>query len=84
MIFTNISDFRKGIKTYFDRVAKKFETLIMNRGKDSGIVVMSLDEYNSLMETNYELSNKTNENRLDSAIQKLKKVDSFSKNLIDE
>jgi len=84
MVVTNISDFRKDIKSYFDRVAKNFETLIINRGKDSGIVVMSLDEYNSLMATNYELSNKTNENRLDSAIEKLKKGDVFSKDLIEE
>ncbi|MFC6097782.1 type II toxin-antitoxin system Phd/YefM family antitoxin [Flavobacterium qiangtangense] len=84
MVVTNISDFRKDIKSYFDRVAKNFETLIINRGKDSGIVVMSLDEYNSLMATNYELSNKTNENRLDSAIEKLKKGDAFSKDLIGE
>jgi len=84
MVVTNISDFRKDIKSYFDRVSKNFETLIINRGKDSGIVVMSLEEYNSLMTTNYELSNKTNENRLDSAIEKLKKGNSFSKDLIEE
>jgi len=84
MVVTNISDFRKDIKSYFDRVSKNFETLIINRGKDSGIVVMSLEEYNSLMATNYELSNKTNENRLDSAIEKLKKGNSFSKDLIEE
>lgn len=84
MVVTNISDFRKDIKSYFDRVSKNFETLIINRGKDSGIVVMSLEEYNSLMATNYELSNKTNENRLDAAIEKLKKGNSFSKDLIEE
>ena len=84
MLTTTVSDFRKDIKSYFDKVAKNFETLIINRGKDSGIVVMSLDEYNSLMATNYELSNKTNENRLDSAIEKLKKGDVFSKDLIEE
>jgi hypothetical protein len=39
MIVTNISDFRKDIKPYFDRVTKNFETLIINRGKDSGIVI---------------------------------------------
>jgi antitoxin YefM len=35
---------------------------------------MSLDEYNSLAATNHELSSKANEARLDSAIEKLKKV----------
>jgi antitoxin YefM len=84
MVIANISDFRKDIKSYFDRVAKNFETLIINRGKDSGIVVMSLEEYNSLMATNYELSSGANEKRLDSAIEKMRKGKSFSKELIEE
>ena len=84
MVVTNISDFRKDIKSYFDRVAINFETLIINRGKDSGIVVISLEEYNSLIATNYELSNRTNERRLDSAIDKFKSGKSFSNDLIEE
>jgi antitoxin YefM len=84
MVVTNISDFRKDIKSYFDKVAKNFETLIINRGKDSGIVVMSLDEYNSLMATSYELSSRINEKRLDSAIEKLRSGKTFSKDLIEE
>ncbi len=84
MLVANISDFRKDIKSYFDKVAKNFETLIINRGKDSGIVIMSLEEYNSLMATSYELSSRINEKRLDSAIDKLKKGSSFTKDLIEE
>lgn len=84
MVITNISDFRKDIKSYFDAVAKNFETLIINRGKDSGIVVISLEEYNSLMATNYELSSRINEKRLDAAIEKLKNSKSFPKDLIEE
>lgn len=84
MVIANISDFRKDMKSYFDKVSKNFETLIINRGKDSGIVVMSLEEYNSLMATNYELSSLANEKRLDSAIEKLKKGNSFPKDLIEE
>ncbi|HRP53980.1 MAG TPA: type II toxin-antitoxin system prevent-host-death family antitoxin [Fluviicola sp.] len=84
MLIASVSDFRKDIKSYLDRVAKNFETLIINRGKDSGIVVMSLEEYNSLMATNHELSSRKNEMRLDSAIEKLKSGKSFSKGLIEE
>ncbi len=83
MQITTVSDFRKNIKTYLDRVAKNFETLIINRGKDSGIVVMSLQEYNSLMATNHELSSRKNELRLDSAIDKLKNGKTFSQDLIE-
>ena len=84
MIIASVSHFRKDIKTYLDKVAKNFETLIINRGKDSGIVVMSLEEYNSLMATNHELSSRKNEIRLDSAIEKLKNNNSFEKQLLEE
>ena len=84
MITTTLSDFRKDIKKYLDRVTKNFETLIINRGKDNGVVIISLDEYNSLTATQYELSSKINEARLDSAIEKHKSGSSFQKELIEE
>lgn len=83
MLITTVSEFRKDIKSYLDRVVKNFETLIINRGKDSGIVVMSLEEYNSLMATNHELSSRKNELRLDAAIEKLKNEKSFEKDLVE-
>ena len=83
MFTTTISDFRKDIKRYLDRVTENFETLIINRGKDSGVVIISLDEYNSLTATQPELSSKVNEQRLDSAIEKLSQGQSFQKELIE-
>lgn len=84
MLIASVSDFRKDIKSYLDRVSKNFETLIINRGKDSGIVVMSLDEYNALVATNHELSSRKNEARLDAAIEKLNNKNSFTKDLITD
>jgi antitoxin YefM len=84
MLTASISDFRKDIKRYLDRVTENFETLIINRGKDSGVVIIPLSEYNSLQATNHELTSKINQSRLDSAIEKLSKGDSFSKELIEE
>ena len=84
MLTTTLTDFRKDIKRYLDRVTENFETLIINRGKDKGIVVISLSEYNSLCATQHELSSKTNEKRLDSAIEKLKSGNSSDHNLLDE
>ncbi|MBL4561537.1 MAG: type II toxin-antitoxin system Phd/YefM family antitoxin [Labilibaculum sp.] len=83
MITTTISNFRKDIKKYFNQVNDNFETLIINRGKDSGVVVISLEEYNSLCATQYEMSTKANEQRLDSAIEKLKGGSSFTKELAE-
>jgi len=84
MLTTTISDFRKDIKKYFDRVTDNFETLIINRGKDNGVVIMSLAEYNSLCATQHELSSRINEKRLDAAIEKLKNDSAFAKDLIEE
>lgn len=84
MLTTTISSFRKDIKRYFDKVTKEFETLVINRGKDDGIVIMSLAEYNSLCATQHELSSQENERRLDAAIEKLKKGEYSSKNLLEE
>ena len=83
MVTTTISEFRKDIKKYLNRVTENFETLIINRGKDSGVVVISLAEYNALMTTQHEMSSESNKARLDSAIEKFKKGDSFSKELLD-
>lgn len=84
MLTTTLSDFRKDIKRYFDKVTQNFETLIINRGKDNGIVIMSLAEYNSLCATQHELSSKENEKRLDAAIDKLRAGNSMTKNLLEE
>ena len=84
MITTTASNFRKDIKNYFKMVTENLETLIINRGKDSGVVVMSIEEYNSLNTTHHEMSSKVNRERLDSAMNKFKSGDSFEKGLIEE
>lgn len=83
MLTTTISDFRKDIKKYLDEVTSNFETLVINRGKDTGVVVISLDEYNALKATQHELSSRANELRLDAAIEKLKNGETFEKELIE-
>jgi antitoxin YefM len=83
IITTNISAFRKDIKSYLNRVTQNLETLIINRGNDSGVVIISLKEYNSLISTQHELSSSVNEQRLDSAISKFEQGKSFTKELIN-
>ena len=63
MITATISDFRKNIKQYFNSVTENFETLIINRGKNSGVVVISLEEYNALHTTQHEMSSDKNKAR---------------------
>lgn len=84
MLIATLSSFRKDIKKYFDDVINNFETIIINRGSDNGVVIISLDEYNSLRTTQHELSSKKNIERLDSALEKFDKGRSVKKNLIEE
>ena len=72
MLTTTVSDFRKDIKSYLDKVTQSFETLIINRGKDTGVVIMSLEEYNSLKSTQHELASRLNQQRLDASIEALR------------
>jgi antitoxin YefM len=84
MLTTTLSHFRKDIKRYLDQVTQNFDTIIINRGKDQGVVIMSLSEYNSLCATRHELSSRTNQKRLSAAIEKIERGSSFSKELIEE
>jgi antitoxin YefM len=84
MLTTTLSDFRKDIKRYLDNVTNNHETLIINRSKDTGVVIISIEEYNSYNTTQHELSSKLNESRLDSAIEKIKKGQTFEKKMIEE
>jgi antitoxin YefM len=79
MLTTTISEFRKDIKKYINTVSDDFETLIINRGKDQGVVIISLDEYNAMLATSHELTSKKNQKRLDAAIDKLKKGKGFQR-----
>lgn len=52
----NYSDLRNNLKSYIDTVIDDSETIIINRGKGSGVVMISLEEYNSIKETEYIMS----------------------------
>jgi antitoxin YefM len=84
MLTTTLSDFRKDIKRYLDEVTQSFETLIINRGKDSGVVIISLEEYNSLQSTQHEMSSKVNQQRLDDSIKSLQSGKKEIKDLLQE
>lgn len=67
-----------------DDVTVNFEPLIINKGKNTGLIVISLEEYNSLNASQHELSSQKNEIRLDTAIEKLKQGNTLSKTLIQD
>ncbi len=52
----NFTDFRANLKGYMDSIIDDCDTLLINRGNGTGIVMMSLDEYNAIKETEYIMS----------------------------
>ena len=72
MIAANFSEFRTKLKMYLDNVEDNNETLIVKRKSGKGTVMISLEEYNSLMETVHLLSSKKNSDRLFESINQMK------------
>jgi len=84
MIAANFTEFRTDLKRYLDDVEENNETLIIKRKSGKGTVMISLDEYNSILETVHLLKSKTNADRLFESIKQMKDGEGFSKNLIEE
>ncbi len=83
MIAANYTEFRTNLKSYLDRVEEDNEILIIKRGRGSGAVMISLDEYNSIMETVHLLSSKANADRLYESIKQIKEGEIVRENLIE-
>jgi antitoxin YefM len=84
MIAANYTEFRTGLKNYLDNVENNNETLIIKRGSGKGTVLISLDEYNSIMETLHLLSSKKNAKRLFESIGQMKTGKKGKHSLIEE
>ncbi len=84
MIAPNYSEFRTGLKKYLDQVEHNHETLIVKRGSGKGTVVISLEEYNSIMETIHVLRSKKNADHLYQSIRQIKEGKVILKDLIED
>lgn len=58
MKVVNYTDLRLNLKKWFDLVVNDVEELIIKRKDNKDLVLISLEEYNSLKETAYLLSGK--------------------------
>jgi antitoxin YefM len=68
MNVTTISKFRKDAKAYFDQVIDDKDVLLITRNDGQAVVVMTLDQYNSQVETDYLNSTAANRKHLQKSI----------------
>lgn len=84
MIAANYTEFRTALKDYLDSVENDKETLIIKRKTGKGAVIISLEEYNSIMETLHLLSSRKNATRLFDSIEQMKSGKTLQNQLIEE
>ena len=63
--YTNI---KQNLNVWMDKVIQNQDTLVITRKNGGNAILISVDEYNSLMETNYLLSNEANAEHLRKSI----------------
>ena len=62
----NYTDFRSNLKHWFDKVVNDVSDIVIKRKGGKDLVLISLDEYNSLKETAYLLTGKNRDILLNS------------------
>lgn len=83
MKVVNYTDLRLNLKKWLDMVVDDVEELIITRKNRKDLVLISLEEYNSLKETNYLLSGK-NRDKILKSISESKAGKSKQRGLIEE
>ncbi len=78
----NYTDFRANLKHWFDKVVNDVSDVIIKRKNGKDLVLISLDEYNSLKETAYLLTGKNRDVLLD-AIKELEAGNGIEKDVIE-
>jgi antitoxin YefM len=78
----NYTDFRSNLKHWFDKVINDVSDIVIKRKNGKDLVLISLDEYNSLKETTYLLTGKNRDVLLNS-IKELEAGKGVQKDLIE-
>jgi antitoxin YefM len=78
----SVAEARKSFKSVIDSVLFNNENVIIHRKAKESVVVISLDEFNAIKETEYLLSTQTNKKRLLDSIEQLESGKGIKKELM--
>ncbi|WP_420590169.1 type II toxin-antitoxin system Phd/YefM family antitoxin [Bacterioplanoides sp.] len=84
MKIVSFTEARNGLKAVLDGVVNDVDTTVITRRDAEDAVVMSLDHYNSLMETVHLLRSPANADHLNRSIAQYKAGKTRPRDLIDE
>jgi antitoxin YefM len=84
MKVVSFTEARNGLKSVLDNVVNDADTTIITRRDSEDAVVMSLDYYNSLMETVHLLRSPANAEHLNRSISQYKQGQSKTRELLDD
>lgn len=84
MQVVNYTEFRNNLAENLNMVNDNREIVVVSRSKGKNVVVMALEEYNSIQETLHLVSSKANQKRLDAAIEEMKAGKFVKHRLIEE
>ena len=80
----NYSELRRNLKTHLDRVFNDHDPLVVTRKENENVVVISLEDYNSLAETQYLMSTEANAEHLMRSLKESRIGKVSTRELIEE
>ena len=83
MTHINVSDFRQNLAAHLDEVEKSRAPLFVTRSKGKAFVVLSEEEYESMAETLYLMSNPVNAAHIRASIAELQETGGTKHDLIE-
>lgn len=73
MQIKNMTEFRKSMKETLDHISENDETVIISRSGNKDVVMLSIDNFNSIQETLHLMSSPANHERLSKAVEDIRK-----------
>jgi len=75
---TNFTELRRNLRSFLDSVINDSDTVIVNRENGAAVVMMSLDEYNAIKETEYIMQSPATMKAIRQSLEEINRGDTVS------